>query len=57
MLFVNYLFAFGNPATMPRMSAARQPIVFVSFPIFQCFVEKCIPERTPMSWNLAIFYF
>ena len=30
--------------------------LLVPFPMFQCFVEKCIPEHTPMSRNIAILF-
>ena len=49
-----YPIAFGNPATVPRMSAARQPTCLSHFQCSNVLLKKCIPERTPMSRNIAI---
>ena len=51
-----YPIAFGNPATVPRMSAACQPTCLFHFQCSNVFLKKCIPERPPMSRNFAIFF-
>ena len=51
-----YPIAFGNPATVPRMSAACQLTCLFHFQCSNAFLKKCIPERPPMSRNIAIFF-
>ena len=52
----NYPIAFGNPATVPRISAACQPTCSFHVQCSSVFLKKCIPERPPMSRNIAIFF-
>ena len=48
-----YPSAFGRPANVPRMSAARQPTCSFHFQCSNVLLKKYIPERTPMSRNIA----
>ena len=47
----------SNIGRVPRMSAACQPTCLFHFQCSNAFLKKCIPERPPMSRNIAIFFF